>query len=148
MKNVLERLILERLSMKNIFLLFVLVGFSGCMSLLRNETEQVLVTTEPRGATASYGNQNVITPSHITVSRANSGFITVSKEGYKTVDVKFYARSSTGAVIGSVLLNLLHGGFTFWITFALGISHDSDCGALNYIEPNVISVELVEEENR
>lgn len=122
----------------------LLLALSGCVSIVRDLDGEVLVSSVPAGALATYGGQEVITPGVLYLPRDHAGQICIRKDGYQTVHVNFNARADAGYWVLSIFLNALHGYFTLGISFALGLLIDYHSGVLNSFDGDVM-VYLVEE---
>ena len=128
------------------FVILLFLCLAGCMSMIRQTTDQIKIATEPAGAIAVYEKQNVVTPSYITLPRDEHGIVKITKEGYRDTNVKFKAKPDGGLVVASILLNALHGVPTLGITFVIGLTFDGTRGVLNDFDSNTITVQLVKEE--
>lgn len=112
--------------------------FTGCATITRGTTEQLMVQSNPSGANVRLDTgQTGITPASFTVPRKRDIVVTVSKEGYQTVSqtvtTKIAGRGAAG-LAGNVLI----GGI-------IGIGVDAVSGASLNHTPNPLIVNLTAE---
>jgi len=120
-------------------LLFLLLFFTGCMTLIRTDYQKVPVTSVPPGAvvTATSNDADVkasrdSTPVTFKLERACHYKITISKPGYDSVIVQLDPSLNTG-------YSLLSQAFGFYI----GASIDAASGANYTLLPKRVSVILL-----
>ncbi len=109
-----------RFSMKIKHLVVFLPGLlaasltSGCATVTRGTTEQITIQSEPTGAAVRLSNGFTgITPAMFTVPRKGDLMVTVSKEGYETIDVSLpskLAGAGTAGFLGNALIGGVIGG--------------------------------------
>lgn len=109
---------------------------SGCATVTRGTTEQLMVQSEPSGASVRVSNGFTgITPVSFTVPRKGDLIVTITKEGYEPVEVSVPSKLA-GAGTAGFLGNALIGG-------VIGGGVDIATGATLSHEPNPVKVTLV-----
>lgn len=89
----------------NKLLPLLLLGFSGCATILQPGPDRIMVSTEPAGAKIFVDELPVgVTPMQVSFNRAGEGVLKIQKEGYQTVVI-----DKDKVVAGWVFLNAL-----FW----------------------------------
>jgi hypothetical protein len=110
-------------------------AFTGCATITRGTTEQLTVVSDPSGASVRLSNGFTgITPATFTLPRKGNVIVTVSKEGYDSIDVPVSA-SLSGAGTAGFVGNALIGGI-------IGGGVDIATGATLSHTPNPVSVTL------
>jgi hypothetical protein len=73
---------------------------AGCATIVRGSSETIEITTSPSGAMIKLSTgQSARSPSTFEVARKGTIFVTVTKEGYETVETKLIS-SIEGASLG------------------------------------------------
>lgn len=110
--------------------------FSGCATVTRGSSEQLMVQSVPSSAQVKLSNGFTgVTPVSFTVPRKGAIVVTVSKEGYETAQVEVTTHVS-GAGTAGFLGNALIGG-------VIGGGIDVATGAALSHTPNPVNVTLV-----
>jgi hypothetical protein len=111
---------------------------SGCATVTRGSTEQFLVQSEPSGANVRLSTgQTGITPVSFTVQRKGDLAVSISKDGYESVEVTAPARIAPAGA-ASVVGNGIFGPCGLIIYGAV----DSATGAALAHTPNPVKVTL------
>jgi len=114
----------------------LLVLFSGCATVTRGTNDLLVVESEPPGATVKVSNGMVgTTPTSFKLPRKNDVHLTISKEGYETLEVDVRSGVSGGGAAG-MAGNVLVGGL-------IGMGVDAVSGATKSLLPNPVQVTLV-----
>ena len=109
----------------------VILGSSGCATVIKGTTQGIPVNSEPDNADVLVDGQLVgTTPTTVEMKRKRDHLVTIEKDGYqpKTIAV---VKDIGGAVFG----NILAGGLIGW-----GV--DAASGAQYNLNPKTISVKL------
>ena len=109
---------------------------SGCATITRGTTEAVAIQTDPPGAEVrtSNGFGCPETPCQITVPRKDPFILTLTKPGFKQVDMTIGTTMNGGGTAGMVG-NVVAGGI-------VGVVVDSSNGAAMDHTPNPVIVNL------
>lgn len=111
-------------------------GVTGCATLANSPTTQVLVSSEPAGASVHVNDIAVgATPLILTLRRRNTNAIGVVSEGYAPAKVELFQGSSTPLLVGNALL------FHPAIAIA-GLAVDLALGSHRTLNPSVNVVRL------
>lgn len=109
----------------------LLVGLSGCATIINGTTQAVSFTTKPEGAAVKAGEgMTCQTPCKLTLARKQDHAILINKEGYEDASLTIQHVIS-GAVAG----NIIAGGLIGW-----GI--DAISGGQYKLVPEAVSLEL------
>jgi len=114
----------------------LMIFLSGCASTLRGRTQKLEITSEPSGVVIVVlpGEQRLVTPATIEVSRLEVITVLVDRAGYGSVIG--YAEPAMDWSGGLALLgNFLAGGL-------IGYWSDLNSGAAYGLDPNPIILEL------
>ena len=104
---------------------------SGCATIMHGRTETISITSDPSGAVAHVGGQEIVTPGEITLDRNKSYTVTFEKPGYESATARIRSQRS-----GWIWGNILIGGIP-------GIIVDLATGSAGDLTPNIVSVTLV-----
>ena len=112
-------------------------GFvAGCATIVRGSSETIEITTSPSGAMIKLSSgQSARSPSTFEVSRKGTIFVTITKEGYETVETKLIS-SIEGASLG------LGTAANFLTLPIVNDVVDYNSGANYTHKPNPLHVEL------
>lgn len=110
--------------------LLLCVSMWGCATMMTGTTETVHIDSVPPDATVTVNGDTYRTPAVLTLSRARSHSVTVSKEGFLTVQ-RVISRVGNPATAGSALV----GGMLF-------LAVDQGTGGAFRLHPTFLSVEL------
>jgi hypothetical protein len=111
------------------------IGLSSCATLTRTNVVDFTVETEPAGAVVKTSTGFLCTsPCTIKHPRKDGFDVTVSKLGFKTVDVHVASKLAAGGAAG-VAGNVIVGG-------VFGIAADAMSGAADDLVPNPIKLKL------
>jgi len=118
MKQLKNSLILSALSS--------MLFFSGCATVTRGTTEELIIQSDPTGAQVKLSNgMTGVTPATFKVPRKGDIIVMVTKDGYKPAEVILKAEvSKTGAAgfAGNILIGGVVGGVADAVTGA-ALSH-------------------------
>ena len=107
-------------------------GVSGCATVMNGTSQPVAFKTDPDGAVVKLvSGQTCTTPCQYELKRGKDSMVTLTKDGYQTVNV--YIQSRTG---GATFGNILAGGI-------IGGVVDGSNGASNHLYPSPVYVRLV-----
>ena len=107
-------------------------GVSGCATVMNGTSQPVAFKTDPDGAVVKLvSGQTCTTPCQYELKRGKDSMVTLTKDGYQTVNV--YIQSRTG---GATFGNILAGGI-------IGGVVDGSNGASNHLYPSPVYVCLV-----
>jgi len=124
--------------MKYLILIIFTFTMISCATVTRGRTQAFTITSEPTSALVTMSNGlTCTTPCTLTVDRRPGFVVTVSKEGYETVNATV-ASQVAGAGSAGMAGNLLLGG-------VIGAGVDASTGAMNELVPNPLHVILPEE---
>lgn len=119
-------------------LMLALAGlfFSGCATVTRGTKDTLVVESDPAGADVRLSTGQVgKTPTSFKLSRGDSLTVTISKEGYETVNVNVTPQI-VGAGAAGMAGNVLVGGL-------IGAGVDAWSGAMKDLKPNPVRVTMV-----
>lgn len=126
--------------MKKLLLLALLISqvlIVGCTTVTRGTKDVLVVESEPPGANVRLSNgMTGTTPTSFELPRKKNVVVTISKEGYETLNVNVTPKV-VGAGAAGMAGNVLIGGL-------VGAAIDVGTGAMNDLYPNPIQVNLVE----
>lgn len=115
--------------LKNCLIIGAFTGvlfFSGCATVTRGTTEEIIVQSEPTGAQVRLSNgMTGVTPATFKVPRKGDIIVVVTKDGYKPAEVVSKAEvSKAGAAgfAGNILIGGVVGGVADAVTGA-ALSH-------------------------
>jgi hypothetical protein len=115
--------------LKNCLIISAFTGvlfFSGCATVTRGTTEELIVQSDPTGAQVRLSNgMTGVTPATFKVPRKGDIIVVVTKDGYKPAEVVSKAEvSKTGAAgfAGNILIGGVVGGVADAVTGA-ALSH-------------------------
>jgi hypothetical protein len=112
------------------------LAVSGCATITRGTTEQVLINSEPAGASAitSTGLTCPSTPCTFEIARKSEFVVSFNKDGYVPQQVPVGTKMAGGGAAG-LAGNVLFGGL-------IGIGVDASSGATLEHYPNPVFVTL------
>ena len=112
------------------------VAFCGCATITRGTHEALVIESEPSGAQVRLSTGFTgTTPTSCKISRKGEVFVTISKEGYETVNVNVTTQVA-GAGAAGMAGNVLVGGL-------IGAGVDAFSGGMLEHKPNPVRVTLV-----
>lgn len=109
---------------------FFCLLLTACATLINGSRQDIPVTTNPPGATVTEEETSQITPSTLTLDRKRDYLLTITKEGYKTEQIKLER-----VVNGTAACNII--GLSI-----LGTAIDTASGAIWTLVPENIVVTL------
>ncbi len=113
---------------------------SGCATLTRSSTEQVVIQSEPAGATVRLSTGvSGITPISFLVRRTDDLALAISLDGYEPMQILLPAKISTAGGAGATAGNFVLGGPIGGLVFA---AIDVASGAALSHTPNPLNVVL------
>ncbi|QQE12753.1 PEGA domain-containing protein [Planctomycetota bacterium] len=104
---------------------------TGCATIMSGTSQEVLISTEPSGATVVLNDMTMETPAKFTLKRSETYVAEISKPGYHTTQVKL-EKSMNGWIFG----NIVFGGIP-------GLVVDYISGGANNISPGDAHINLV-----
>ncbi|MDX2167770.1 MAG: PEGA domain-containing protein [Deltaproteobacteria bacterium] len=111
---------------------------SGCATVMHGTQQEILVTTQPPGATVTVlpGGQTLQTPGTVRLARKDFHTVRVSQAGY-CAETVYLDRVTSKAVYGNLVLVvvLVPAGL-------VAASVDADNGAAFFIRPDELSLTL------
>lgn len=108
-----------------------LLGTSACALMVRGTTEEITVTSDPPGATATLDNGEAkVTPFSITVPRNQDLHFHFTKPGYEPIDVSDNTDVSGGYLLPDIL------------TSGIGVGIDGATGAYYAHQQSAVNVHL------
>ncbi len=114
--------------------LIVTLG-SGCATITRGTNEALVIESDPAGAEAQLSNgMRCMTPCSIRVKRRGDIVVTISKEGYETINATVSSSVDGGGAAG-MAGNVLLGGI-------IGAGVDAGTGATHSHKPNPLTVKM------
>jgi PEGA domain len=115
-------------------------SLAACATVTRGSSTAWEVNTTPPGATVRTSNGMICesTPCSITMSRKAEFSATISKPGYKSVDMKVTTKIATAGGAG-MAGNVLLGGL-------IGAGVDVATGAMNDLTPNPVNIVMEKDE--
>jgi hypothetical protein len=120
----------------NLLAVLLISLLTSCATITRGKTDTLVINSNPSGALVEISNGlQAKTPASIKLPRSFEGLVTISREGYETVEVNVSSQVS-GAGGAGMAGNVLLGGF-------IGAGVDASTGAMNDLVPNPIEVNLV-----
>jgi hypothetical protein len=109
---------------------------SGCATITRGTTDDLLIQSEPEGASVELSSgQTCRTPCSLELKRKNDYTLYIRKEGFQDADVKVDSKVA-GAGAAGMAGNVLIGGL-------IGAGVDAFSGATNSLAPNPVHVHLL-----
>jgi len=112
------------------------LALSGCATITRGTTDNLLVQSEPDGASVELSSgQTCRTPCNLELKRKNDYTLYMRKEGFQDAEIKVESKVA-GAGAAGMAGNVLIGG-------VIGAGVDAFSGATNNLEPNPVHVHLV-----
>ena len=117
--------------------ILAITGFiAGCATIVRGSSETIEITTSPSGAMIKLSTgQSARSPSTFEVARKGTIFVTITKDGYETVETKLIS-SIEGASLG------LGTAANFLTLPVVNDVVDYNSGANYSHKPNPLHVEL------
>lgn len=123
--------------MKRVGVVVAAMALSGCASVVRGTTEQVVVTSDPADATirTSLGHSCPQSPCNVEVSRKTAFTAYAEKDGYKPGQI-YVGTKLSGEGAAGLAGNILIGG-------VIGVGVDAATGATLDHTPNPAHIMLV-----
>lgn len=113
-----------------------LLLLSGCATVTRGTKDTLVIESDPAGADIRLSTGQVgKTPTSFKLPRGQALVVTISKEGYETLNVNVNPQV-VGAGAAGMAGNVLVGGL-------IGAGIDGFSGAMKDLKPNPVSVKLV-----
>lgn len=113
--------------MKILFILLFSLQMA-CSTIMKEEWEEVYISTEPAGAVVSVSNGEVChTPCHLELERKKSVDLKISKEGYEEVAYSINGRSLDGWLWGNLVF-LIGLPIAVGVDFYTGYAYDFSPG--------------------
>lgn len=113
-----------------------LLLLSGCATVTRGTKDTLVVESDPAGADVRLSTgQTGKTPTSFKLSRKDTVLVTISREGYETVNVTVNSQV-VGSGAAGMAGNVLVGGL-------IGVGVDAWSGATKSLKPNPVTVKLV-----
>lgn len=111
----------------------LVVGLTGCGTILGGSAQEINVSSEPSEATVRFDrvNRTVTTPAEVELKRKNAYEVTFSKEGYTTERTVIESNLRAGILVLDILF-----------TGLIGVAIDAGTGAWNALSPENVSVTL------
>lgn len=120
----------------NIILALAVLILSGCATVTRGTKDTLVIESDPAGADVRLSTgQTGTTPTSFKLKRKEPVVVTISREGYETVNVNVNAQV-VGAGAAGMAGNVLVGGI-------IGVGVDAWSGATKSLKPNPVTVKLV-----
>ena len=114
--------------------LIVTLG-SGCATITRGTNEALVIESDPAGAEAQLSNgMRCMTPCSIRVKRRGDIVVTISKEGFETINATVSSSVDGGGAAG-MAGNVLLGGI-------IGAGVDAGTDAMHSHKPNPLTVKM------
>ena len=108
---------------------------SACASITRGTHEVLEIETDPSGADVALSNgESCVTPCGLKLKRKNGLHVSITKDGYKTIEADVHTQIAGGGAAG-MAGNVLLGGI-------IGVGIDASNGSLNEFAPNPLKVTL------
>ncbi len=108
---------------------------SGCATVTRGTNEAFGIQTTPAGADAQLSNGlSCVTPCSVKVKRRSDFVVTITKDGYETVNASVTSSVDGGGAAG-MAGNVILGGL-------IGAGVDAGTGAMHSHKPNPLVVTL------
>ncbi|HEX7036588.1 MAG TPA: PEGA domain-containing protein [Pseudomonadales bacterium] len=122
--------------MRNLLLISALMVLStGCATITRGTNEAFAIQTDPAGADARLSNGlSCVTPCSVKVKRRGDFVVTITKDGYETVNASVSSSVDGGGAAG-MAGNVILGGI-------IGAGVDAGTGAMHSHKPNPLVVKL------
>ena len=118
------------------FVTLVGLALSGCATITRGTTENLLVQSEPEGASVELSSgQTCKTPCNLELKRKNDYTLYLHKEGFQDAEIRVESKVA-GAGAAGMAGNVLIGGI-------IGAGVDAFSGATNSLQPNPVHMHLV-----
>lgn len=112
------------------------LALSGCATITRGTTDDLLIQSEPDGASVELSSgQTCRTPCSLELKRKNDYRLYMRKEGFQDADIKVESKVAVAGAAG-MAGNVLIGG-------VIGAGVDAFSGATNSLKPNPVHVHLV-----
>lgn len=122
--------------MPKIALLIPLVFILGCATMSRGISQGFQITSAPSGASVVLSNvESCITPCALNLPRRPGFDVSVSLEGYKTVNTNVVSQRAELSAVGTA-------GNMVWGYGLQGVALDTLTGAMNELFPNPLYVDL------
>jgi hypothetical protein len=120
----------------NIILALAVLILSGCATVTRGTKDTLVIESDPAGAEVRLSTgQTGRTPTSFKLKRKEPVVVTITREGYETVNVNVNAQV-VGAGAAGMAGNVLVGGI-------IGVGVDAWSGATKSLKPNPVTVKLV-----
>jgi hypothetical protein len=121
--------------MPKIALLIPLVFILGCATMSRGISQGFQITSAPSGASVVLSNgESCITPCALNLPRRPGFDVSVSLEGYKTVNTNVVSQRAELSAAGTAGNMVMYG--------LPGVALDTLTGAMNELFPNPLHVDL------
>ncbi len=121
--------------MPKIALLIPLVFILGCATMSRGISQGFQITSAPSGASVVLSNgESCITPCALNLPRRPGFDVSVSLEGYKTVNTNVVSQRAELSAVGTAGNMVMYG--------LPGVALDTLTGAMNELFPNPLHVDL------
>jgi hypothetical protein len=121
--------------MPKIALLIPLVFILGCATMSRGISQGFQITSAPSGASVVLSNvESCITPCALNLPRRPGFDVSVSLEGYKTVNTNVVPQRAELSAVGTAGNMVMYG--------LPGVALDTLTGAMNELFPNPLHVDL------
>lgn len=118
------------------FVVLAMLFLSGCATITRGTKDTLVIESDPAGATVQLSTgQTGKTPASFQLPRKESVVVTISREGYESVQVNVQSQI-VGAGAAGMAGNVLVGGI-------IGAGVDAVTGATKSLKPNPVVVKLV-----
>jgi hypothetical protein len=112
------------------------LGLNGCATITRGTHEALVIESEPSGAQVRLSTGFTgTTPTSFKIPRKGEVYVTISKEGFETVNVNVTTQVA-GAGAAGMAGNVLVGGI-------IGVGVDAFSGGMLEHKPNPVKVNLV-----
>lgn len=119
----------------------LIVSTTGCATITRGTNEAFSIQTTPPGADARLSNGlSCETPCSVKVKRRGDFVVTISKDGYETVNASVTSSVDGGGAAG-MAGNVILGGL-------IGAGVDAGTGAMHSHKPNPLEVTLTPLDSR
>lgn len=106
-----------------------LISLSSCATLINTSRQNVTINSNPSGAKITVdGTERGVTPTVLPLKRRLKGNVTLSKDGYQSMNVPLQTTFNTVSILNTI-------GILGWLI-------DAATGAISKYEPATYTVEL------